>query len=129
MEERVGRGEKSENVAPVAGEFVRAIWEGIGDGCRGEPPGNSPVSDRRNRPFRGSGPIADFDISNSLDSSVIIGGGKITSEDGVEIDCSSGKDILPFSIREFWAIGRVDERAFVAFRVSRVSFDEFIGFL
>jgi hypothetical protein len=129
VEERVGGGKKSENVAPVTGEFVGAIWEGIGDSCRGETPSDSPVSDRKNRLLVGCSPIADFDFSNSLDLSVIIGGGKVASEDGIEINCTTGKDILPFSIRELREIGRVDERPFVAFRVTRVSFDEFVGFL
>ena len=72
-------------------------------------PGNRPVSSVFDRLGRFSRSKRDFEISEFLDLEIVVCGGELSTEYGIEADCSSCDDILPFRVRELWTVGLVNE--------------------
>jgi len=118
VEEGVSGGEEAEYMPPVGNELIESVWESISDRGRGNSPGNCPVSNRSDNFLGWCGAKTDLELSDSFDLPVIVGGRVVSSENDVEVDSSASKNILPFTVRELGAIGRVSERLFVAFGVA-----------
>jgi hypothetical protein len=85
------------------------VREGETDRSDGPVPSNRPVSSILDQLCGFDGSERDLKVSKLLDLEIVIAGGKLSTEDGIETDRSPGDDILPFGVRELRTVWFVNE--------------------
>jgi hypothetical protein len=127
VESDVCRCEEVENKGRILEEFGSSVWEGVRGGDRGTGEGNDPIANGRNRSLRDGRSELDFEFSQDLGASIIVGGGKSSSEYNIEVDNSSREYIRPFRFRKLRASVRVKKGSSESFKITGVEADKVIG--
>ena len=88
-------------------------------------PGNDPVASVPDQLGGLDCSKGDLKVTELLDFRIVMGGGELSTEDGIEVDSSSSDDVLPFRIWKLWTVWFVNKRPLGCFGIDSVDFDEF----
>jgi hypothetical protein len=86
MEAGVSDGEQRGDILSICREFVESVREGIGGCSDSTIPGNGPFPSITDAFGRFNRSKREFEVPQLFDLDVIVGGGELTTEDGIEID-------------------------------------------
>jgi hypothetical protein len=104
VEDGIGSSEERGDVFPIIRELVESVRESERGRSAGSIPRDGPIPAVTDFLRGFDGAICELNVANLRGFDVVIGGGELPSEDRVEVDGSTGNDIVPFGIWEFRAI-------------------------
>ena len=104
MEDGIGSCEERGDVFSITRQLVEPVRESERGCSAGSIPRDSPIPAVTHFLRGFDGAIRELNVSDFRGLDVVIRGRELTSEDRVEVDSSTGDNIVPFRIRELWAI-------------------------
>jgi hypothetical protein len=109
MEAGVGDSKQRGDILFIPGKILQPMRESKCGGSDSPILGNTPVSSVSDDFGRFNRSERELKVSKSFDLEVIIRCGKLSTEDGIEVNCFSNDNLFSFRIGELWTGGRVRE--------------------